>query len=160
MALTDLLARPLAAGIFIVGGFDSLRHPDKKVPTAQTVTAPITQATGLDTEALVRVNGAVQVGAGLALATGRLPRLAALLLIGSLVPTTVAGHRFWEIDDAAGKRLQRLQFLKNLSMLGGLLSIATSTGGRPSLPWRARRALGTAVDTSVDTVQRLIPATG
>ena len=100
MALTDLLARPLAAGIFSVGGFDSLRHPDKKVPTAQTVTAPITQATGLDTEALVRVNGAVQVGAGLALAPGRLPRLAALLLIGSLVPTTVAGHRFWEIDDA------------------------------------------------------------
>ena len=54
---------------------------------------------------------------------------------------------------------QMNHFLKNLSILGGLLSMATNTGGRPSLPWKARRAVGNAVEASVDTVARLIPTT-
>ena len=79
------------------------------------------------------------------------------MLAATLVPTTLAGYRFWEERDPSVKAAQRVQFLKDLSVLGGLLSIATNTGGRPSLPWRARRAVGSAVGTSVDTVGRLIP---
>lgn len=157
MALTDFLLRPLAAGIFVLGGIDSVRNPGPRTARAQKITGPIKQSTGLDDEQLVRINGGVQVVAGLALATGRLPRPAAAVLAASLVPTTLAGHRFWEERAPDAKRMQRLQFLKNLSILGGLISIATNTGGRPSIPWRARRALGSAVDSSVDTVQRLVP---
>ena len=47
---------------------------------------------------LVRVNGAVQVGAGVFLAIGKFRRPAAFALIGSIIPTTYAGHRFWEED--------------------------------------------------------------
>jgi uncharacterized membrane protein YphA (DoxX/SURF4 family) len=50
-----------------------------------------------------------------------MPRVAALVLAGSLVPTTLAGHRFWEEDDPKTRAAQQLQFLKNTSMLGGLL---------------------------------------
>jgi uncharacterized membrane protein YphA (DoxX/SURF4 family) len=89
---------------------------------------------------LVRINGAVQLGAGLMLATGRMPRLAAVALAGSLVPTTAAGHRFWEAKDPDAKRAQTIQFMKNLSMFGGLVFAALDVEGRPSLPWRARRA--------------------
>ena len=45
---------------------------------------------------LVRVNAAIQLGAAAALATGRAPRLSAMVLAASLVPTTCAGHPFWE----------------------------------------------------------------
>ena len=159
MALTDLLARPFAAGIFVIGGLDAVRHPAKKLVAAEKVTAPIAKSTGLSAEQLVRINGGAQVAAGLALATGKLARPSALVLAATLVPTTLAAHRFWEEREPGAKATQRIQFLKNLSMLGGLLSMATNTGGRPSLPWKARRVVAGAVESSVDTVSRLIPTT-
>src|SRR6478752_4000347 len=77
----------------------------------------------ISARAPVQFNGAVQVGAGITLALGILPRLSALLLAGSLVPTTLAGHRFWEEEEDAARAQQTIQFLKNLGMLGGLLLV-------------------------------------
>ena len=57
-----------------------------------------------------------------------------------LVPTTVAGHPFWEKSDPAEKAADQQQFLKNLSILGGLILAAVDTEGKPSLGWRGRRA--------------------
>ncbi len=89
---------------------------------------------------LVRLNAAVQVVAGLALATGRAPRLSATVLAVSLVPTTAAEHRFWEEPDPTRKSAQRIHFFKNVSMLGGLFLAAVDTDAKPGLAWRARRA--------------------
>ena len=63
----------------------------------------------------------MQVLAGTALALGLAPRLSALALAGSLVPTTLAGHAYWTIEDPAARKLQRIQFHKNMAMIGGLL---------------------------------------
>ena len=82
----------------------------------------------------------MQVGAGLMLALGRFPRLSSALLAGSLVPTTLAGHRFWEEQDEMKRAQQRIHFFKNLSMLGGLMLAAVDTEGRPGLAWRAQHA--------------------
>jgi len=101
----------------------------------------------LDTTTLVQLNGAVQVGAGIMLAIGRAPRLSALVLAGTLVPTTLAGHRFWEEEDPQVRTQQRTQFLKNATMLGGLILAAVDTGGRPSLAWWANRAAHRAVES-------------
>lgn len=157
MALTNLIIRPLVAGAFIYGGIEAIRNPQAKAAAAEPIAAPAVDATGMDTEQLVQLNGAVQVVAGAALAAGFLARPAALVLAATLVPTTLAEHRFWERGDGAETGAQTSQFLKNLSMLGGLLSVATSTGGRPSLPWRARQALGSAVDAAGDTVHKVLP---
>ena len=140
--LTHRLARPMLAGIFVAGGADAFLHPETKAPKAEAVAPAIAEKVGLptDTETLVRINGAVMVAGGVLLATGRLPRLASLAVLGALVPTTVAGHAFWTESDGAVKQQQRTQFLKNLAMGGGLLLAATDTDGRPSLGWRARRA--------------------
>jgi uncharacterized membrane protein YphA (DoxX/SURF4 family) len=40
--------------------------------------------------------------------------------------------------------MQRIHFLKNVSMLGGLILAATDTNGRPSLGWRAKKTAQTA----------------
>ncbi|HEX9992815.1 MAG TPA: DoxX family protein [Acidimicrobiales bacterium] len=142
MSLTRRVARPMMAAMFVVGGWDSFRNPDPKAPTAEPVTTKLAGPLNLpdDPATLVKVNGGVQVGAGVLLAIGKLPRLSALALAGTLVPTTLAGHRFWEVEDAQARRGQRIHFLKNLSMLGGLILAATDTEGRPSLRWRARQA--------------------
>jgi uncharacterized membrane protein YphA (DoxX/SURF4 family) len=120
--------------MFIYGGIDSVRHAQGKVDAANTVVAPIGDASGgrIRTVHLVQVNGAVQVLAGAALATGRYARPAALVLAASLVPTTLAGHRFWEQETPAQRHAQRIQFLKNLSMLGGLVLAAADSSGKAS----------------------------
>ena len=146
--------------MFIAGGLDAIRHPEGKAKAAQAVTVPLSRRLPSlpdDPELLVRVNGAVQVGAGALLAVGRFRRLAALALIGSIIPTTYAGHRFWEEEDEAARAQQQIHFLKNLGLLGGLILAAFDTEGAPSVGWRARRraasvasavAVGRAVGSS------------
>jgi putative oxidoreductase len=125
MSISSFVARPLLAGMFVYGGLDSFRNPAGKVPKAEKVAPDIAGLVGIDadTEQLVQLNGAVQVGAGITLALGIFPRVSALLLAGSLIPTTFAGHRFWEAEDDAAKAQQTVQFLKNAAMLGGLLLV-------------------------------------
>ncbi len=149
MTAIRLIARPMLASMFVVGGIDAVTNASAKVPKAEKVTEHVPEvaarfAPGLpvptDPATLVRINGAVQVVAGLALATGRVPRLSALALAASLAPTTYAGHAFWEEKDKAAKTAQRIQFFKNISMMGGLLLAGVDTEGRPGVAWRARRA--------------------
>ena len=147
MAITRVFARPMLASMFLVGGSNALRNPDKLAPRAAPVTeklAPLLQRAvpilPSDTETLVRLNGGVQVAAGLALALGRAPRISATVLALTLVPTTAAGHRFWEFEDPADRTQQRMHFFKNVSMLGGLLLASVDTEGKPGLAWRARHA--------------------
>src|SRR2546430_2287103 len=111
--------------MFLYGGLDAFRNPGAKVPKAEKVAPAIAEAAGVsaDTEELVRLNGAVQIVAGTTLAFGVFPRVSALALAASLVPTTLAGHRFWEEQDDAARTQQTIQFLKNAAMMGGLLLI-------------------------------------
>ncbi len=78
---------------------------------------------------IVRVNAALHVATGVMIATNTAPRLAAAALIGSMIPTTLAGHSYWTVDDPAERRGQRNQFNKNLAMIGGLLLLAASSSG-------------------------------
>jgi uncharacterized membrane protein YphA (DoxX/SURF4 family) len=110
MTVTRLIARPMLASMFVVGGVNALKNAPKLAPKAAEVSErlvplvwravpslPIPE----DPATLVRLNAAVQVAAGAALATGRAPRLASATLAASLVPTTVAGHQFWKERDPA-----------------------------------------------------------
>jgi uncharacterized membrane protein YphA (DoxX/SURF4 family) len=147
MTLVRLAARPLLASMFVVGGIDSLRTAPAKAGAAEPVTERLVPLLRKvvpqlpdDPTTLVRINGAVQVGAALALATGRMPRLSGAVLAATLIPTTAAGHRFWEEEDPAKKKAQRVHFFKNASIMGGLMLASVDTEGRPGVAWRARRA--------------------
>jgi putative oxidoreductase len=96
----------------------------------------------------------VMIGAGILLALGRLPRLSALALAGSLVPTTAAGHRFWEHDDQATRKQQQIHFLKNVGLVGALLIASVDTEGKPSVGWRARRAAGHAAEVTEKNLEK------
>jgi putative oxidoreductase len=143
MSLSRRIARPMLASIFISGGLDAVRNPEGKVKSAEAVTVPLTRSVPWlpqDPEVLVRLNGAAQVGAGALLAVGKLRRLSAIVLIGSIIPTTYAGHRFWEEIDDVSRAQQKVHLLKNLGLLGGLILAAVDTEGAPSMGWRARRS--------------------
>jgi putative oxidoreductase len=145
-SLPTRVASPLIASIFIRAGLDAALDPEDKVKKAEKVTQPLAQHVSVlpeDTETLVRLNGATQVVAGAMLSLGLWRRLAATVLIGSLIPTTLAGHRFWEELDEDARNAQLLQLLKNLGLLGGLVLVATSgptrRGSRAPRGERTRR---------------------
>ncbi|HET6940278.1 MAG TPA: DoxX family membrane protein [Nocardioides sp.] len=147
MAISRLFARPMLASMFIAGGLDSVRNAEQKAAAAQPVTdrlVPLLQRVvpqlPSDPATLVRINGAAQLAAGIALAAGKAPRISATVLAATLIPTTAAGHRFWEREDPAERAQQRVHFFKNVSMLGGLIIAAGDTEGQPGVVWRTRRA--------------------
>src|SRR3954453_11205394 len=127
MSLLRTAARPLLASVFVYSGADVFRNPDSRGPKAEAVAPSIAATLGLppDTRQLVQVNAATHVVAGFTLGLGLLPRFLALVLSASLVPTTAAGHAFWEEQDAATRAQQRIHFLKNTAILGGLLYVVS-----------------------------------
>ena len=135
------IARPMLSSIFILSGINAIRHAAAHKPAADPVVKKVAAPLGLpeDTELLVRVNGATMVGGGLLLATGKFPRIASSLLAASLVPTT-ATHQFWNETDPEAKQAQQIHFVKNVSLLGGLLLAAADTEGKPGVAYRAKLA--------------------
>ena len=167
MTIVRRLARPLIAASFISGGIDTLRNPTPKVPAAEKVVGavpPKLPSFISNTEDLVKADAVAKIVGGVLLALGKFSRPAALGLAASLIPTTLAGHRFWEETDPDKKAAQQIHFLKNASIVGGLLLAAVDTEGKPSLAWRGRRAAASLRDSASDTyssatdsVQNLLP---
>lgn len=148
-----LLARPMLASTFVFGGIQALKNAPALAEAAKPVNdeirglaeklAPQVNVPS-DDKTLVRINAGVHIVAGLGLATGRAPRLCALALAGTVVPTTLAGHPFWEEKDKAARAQQMTHFFKNVSMLGGLVIAAVDSEGRPGVGWRTTHAVGAA----------------
>lgn len=148
-----LVARPLLASTFVYGGIQALRNTSALAEASKPVNDEIRDLAAKiapqlpvpeDDKTLVRINAGVHILAGLGLATGRAPRLSALALAGTVVPTTLAGHPFWAEKDKAARTQQTTQFFKNASMFGGLVLAALDTEGRPGVAWRAQHAVGSA----------------
>jgi len=55
----------------------------------------------------------------------------AWLLIIFLIPVSFIQHKFWTIDDPLKRRMQHINFMKNISIIGGALFIAVYGTG----PW-------------------------
>jgi uncharacterized membrane protein YphA (DoxX/SURF4 family) len=151
MTLLRTIPRTMLASYFVAAGIKAIRDPESLVPAAEPLVDRVVplvkdyapeQVSGYvpeNTVTLVRINGIAQVTGGLALATGRGRRLGALLLAGSLIPSTIAKHPFWTVQDPEARAQDRSHFLKNVSLLGGVLLAAQDTEGKPSLVWRARK---------------------
>lgn len=144
--LVRRIARPLLGSYFIAAGLNGWR--EAAAPATEPVVAGarnmlpqhVTRYLPDDPQVYARANKALQLIGGLALASGKLPRISALVLAGTLVPTTLAENQFWQESDPAARAQQRAHFWKNTSILGGLIIAGIDTEGRPGLSWRARRA--------------------
>lgn len=138
------LGRTLLASVFVMEGVDTITNASSKVSAFQDVAEPLGEtvpaARDLQAEQLVRATGAAQVLGGALLAIGKLPRIASTVLAATLVPATLAEHRFWEETDEDRRTQEQVQFGKNVGLLGGLLIAAMDTAGRPGVVWRAGHA--------------------
>ena len=111
------VGQALLSAVFVKSGFDVARSPGARLDKAAKLGLP-------NPELAVRANGAAMVVGGAALALNKVPRLAALGLIASMIPTTIAGHPFWEFE-GADRKAQEIHFAKNLGLMGGLVLVLT-----------------------------------
>lgn len=123
MTIARTVARVLLGAPFVVLGYEAAAEPGGRVDLAANLGVPAP-------ETAVRLNGGAMVAGGLALGLGVWPRAAAAGLAASLIPTTLAGHAFWQDEDPATRKTNRIQFLKNLGLLGGLAAVAAATEPR------------------------------
>ena len=117
MNILKSVGRAALAAIFVQSGIDAVRSPAGRARMVEQAGLP-------EPELLTQINGGVMAGAGTLMALGLAPRSMALALLGSLVPTTIVGHDFW---NARGpERHQQLtHFFKNVAMMGALLLVVT-----------------------------------
>ncbi len=143
------IARPLLSAVFIGQGIETLRNPKVTVDAAEptvaalrTLPEPVGSKVPAEPETAARINAAVQVGGGLLLATGKMPRIASAALAFTVIPGSLGAHLFWNESDPERKAQKRRDLLTDLSLLGGLIIASADTAGKPSLGWRGRRAAG------------------
>ncbi len=116
MSLAKTLGHTLLSTIFISGGWSAFTKPDGRAQKVEQAGIPLArQATIL--------NAAAMTLAGSALALDIAPKLASLVLIGTMIPTTYVGHAFWQEDAPANRAGQQIHFLKNVAIIGGLLMV-------------------------------------
>jgi putative oxidoreductase len=91
---------------------------------------------------LVPLSGVIAVIGGLSVTLGYYARWGAGLLILFLIPVTLMMHRFWAIADPMAQQMQLVMFMKNVSILGGLLFLVYFGAGPVSVDTQREGSLG------------------
>jgi putative oxidoreductase len=91
---------------------------------------------------LVPLAGLLALVGGLSVLVGVKARWGALLLVLFLVPVTLMMHNFWAVSDPQMAMIQRVNFFKNIALVGGALVIAYFGAGPVSVDeWLRTRAV-------------------
>ncbi|MDX0367263.1 DoxX family membrane protein [Sinorhizobium meliloti] len=114
-----MAARVLIAILFIYSGFGKLMAPD-------TVATRLSDAGFPLATVATYVTIAIEIGASIALIFGYRVLACCSLLAGFTLMTSLFFHQFWAVD-AAQRTGQTINFLKNLSIIGGLWFVTRST---------------------------------
>jgi putative oxidoreductase len=86
----------------------------------------------------VPVSGLIALLGGLSILLGYRAKIGAWLLVLFLVGVTPMLHKFWGISDPMVAQMQMVNFMKNVSMLGGALLITQFGSGPWSLDARGK----------------------
>ncbi|MDX2088550.1 MAG: DoxX family protein [Kofleriaceae bacterium] len=82
---------------------------------------------------VVPLAGILAAVGGVMILFGYRAKFGAFLLLLFLVPVTFVMHDFWNVNDATQAAMQRVQFLKNTSLVGATLLIMYYGAGPISL---------------------------
>jgi putative oxidoreductase len=120
-----LVARILLAVMFIISGFGKITGFDGTVGYIASKGLPLPQLVAIGTIV-------VELGGGLMLAAGFKARWAALALAVFTLLAAIIFHNFWAVD-AAQKMGQQINFMKNITIAGGMLMVFAFGPGRLSV---------------------------
>jgi putative oxidoreductase len=118
--------------IFVESGWRKLMGMDAFIASLSNRRVPYATVMGW-------IGASLEFLGGLAIILGFATRCAALVIIVFIIVATLIGHRYWEIADAAARRMQQSHFAKNITIIGGLVLLVVTAGGRFSVDgWRKR----------------------
>lgn len=127
-----LAGRVLIGWIFLTSGWRKLMGMDAFIASLANRHVPSATVMGW-------IGATVEFLGGLAIMLGAWTRCAAIAVIVFTIIATLISHRYWEFTDAAVRRIQESNFNKNLAIIGGLVLMVVTAGGRFSVDgWRRR----------------------
>lgn len=131
--IVDLIARILISFIFLFEAYDYIRDFEG--------TKAVMAGYGLTWNPNLLVIGAISllILGGVMVLSGYRSSLGATLLLLYWIPATFIVHSFWN-DPESVRHLAEVHFMKNLAIIGGLLTVLVNGSGRYSI----RRLFATA----------------
>lgn len=127
MKIAALIGRLLFSLVFLISGLTLFSAGDIGYAASQGV--PLA---GL----LVPIAGVLSILGGVSILLGYKTRIGAVMIVVFLVPVTLVFHHFWTIADPGTRAIQMVDFMKNISILGGSLMILVHGPGEFSLDSR------------------------
>lgn len=122
--LIAVLGRILFSSIFILSSFSHFTQ--EKIQYAEAQGTPFANI-------LVPLSGVMALLGGFSILLGLKARFGAWLIVLFLIPVTLTMHKFWGLTDPSQAMMQHINFMKNVSMLGGALLIAFFGSGPLSI---------------------------
>ncbi len=122
MDILFIAGRLLFASLFIESGIGHLTKTKQMGAYARTMGVPAAEFMTFLTGIMIFV-GALSVIFDYMLFYG------SLLLVLFLIPTAIMMHAFWKVQDPGMKRMQQVQFMKNISLAGAALMIMYFAAG-------------------------------
>lgn len=114
MQVIFLIGRILLGGYFVYSGYNHFKNVNHMAGYAKMKGVPLAKAA-------VIISGAMLALGGLAILANKFAILGMCLVVLMLVPTTIIMHKFWKESDMMARMSERINFTKNIALVGALL---------------------------------------
>jgi putative oxidoreductase len=119
------LGRLLLAGLFLMSGVNKVTNWEGTMTHTKQAGVPMA-------EVALPVATALEFLGGISVVLGLYARLGGLALLLFLVPVTYYMHAFWNVEPTE-QMTQTISFMKNVTIMGGLLLVIAFGAGPVSL---------------------------
>ena len=127
--IAALVGRVLLAFLFVYSGFGKMGGFEGTAASIASKNVPLPEIA--TTIAIV-----IEFVGGLMVAVGWKARWAALIVAAFTLVATLLYHNFWAMADAATAGTNKIMFMKNIAVIGGLLIVYGLGPGRLSVDRR------------------------
>ncbi len=123
MNILFLIGRLIFGGYFLMNAWNHFKNLEGLTGYAEAKGVPSARAA-------VFAGGVLLMLGGLGVIFGIAPEASLALLIIFLVPVSFKMHAFWKETDPNARMMERVQFMKNMALVGALLMLYAV-----SVPW-------------------------
>lgn len=132
MRALHIVGRTIFGGFFVYSG---ITHFQQRNMMAQYAASKGVPAPSL----AVKGSGALAIAGGLSVLAGASPRRGLTAILAFLIPVSLQMHRFWELDDPQQRTAERVNFTKNVALIGAALTMMQIREPWPASVDSARR---------------------
>ena len=118
MQILFLIGRILLGGYFIYSGYNHFKNLANMAGYAAMKKVPMARAAVITTGVMLTLGG-------LSIVLNRFAILGMCLVVLFLIPTTIVMHAFWKETEPNARMMERIQFMKNVGLIGALLLLVS-----------------------------------